>query len=101
MSKRAVVGALVTLARGADRREHVVRSGGGYISQCDLRLHFGLGTAKKPDTLTVRWPSGLVETLRDLPANQYYAVREGSGIDPKQTRGVSNVRIKTPAIGPR
>jgi len=100
-SNRAALGAVVTLAQGTDRREQEVRSGGGYISQSDLRLHFGLGAAKKAETIAVRWPSGLVETLRDLPANQYYVVREGSGIDPKQTRGVSNVRIKTPAIGTR
>ncbi len=41
----------------------------------------------------IRWPSGLVETLHDLPANQYYVVREGEGIDPKQTHGVSKVQI--------
>jgi hypothetical protein len=100
-SNRSALGAVVTLVQGTDRREQEVRSGSGYISQSDLRLHFGLGTAKKADTVTIRWPSGLVETLRDLPANQYYVVREGSGIDPKQTHGVSNVRIKTSAHGAR
>jgi hypothetical protein len=36
----------------------------------------------------------LVETLSDLPANQYYVVREGGGIDKSKTRGVSSVRIE-------
>jgi enediyne biosynthesis protein E4 len=70
-----------------------VRSGDGYISQSDLRLHFGLGKALKAEKIVIRWPSGLVETLRDLPANQYYVVREGEGIDSKRTHGVSKVQI--------
>ena len=42
----------------------------------------------------IHWPSGLVETLSDLPANQYYVVREGSGVDKSKARGVSSVRIE-------
>jgi hypothetical protein len=44
----------------------------------------------------IRWPSGLVETLKDLSANQYYVVREGSGVIAKQTRGVSSVKLPSP-----
>lgn len=93
-SNRAALGAIVTLEQNGDRREQEVRSGGGYISQNDLRLHFGLGNAQKADTIVIRWPSGAVEILKDLPGNQYYVVREGSGVDPKQTHGVSKVRIE-------
>jgi hypothetical protein len=57
-----------------------VRSGGGYISQSDLRIHFGLGKAEKVDLLEIRWPSGLVETLKDVKANQLIYVKEGEGI---------------------
>jgi len=57
-----------------------VRSGGGYFSQNDLRVHFGLGAAEKVEMLEIRWPSGLVETLKDLKANQLYYVTEGKGI---------------------
>jgi hypothetical protein len=71
-----------------------VRSGDGYISQSDLRLHFGLGKSSKAEKVVIHWPSGLVETLSDLPANQYYVVREGSGVDKSKTRGVSSVRIE-------
>jgi enediyne biosynthesis protein E4 len=95
-SNRAAMGAVVTLIQGVDRREQEVRSGDGYISQSDLRLHFGLGKAAKAEQIVIRWPSGLVETLNDLPANQYYVVREGAGIDPRQTHGVSKVQIKVP-----
>jgi hypothetical protein len=66
----------------------------GYISQSDLRLHFGLGNSSKAEKIVIRWPSGLVETLSDLPANQYYVVREGSGVDKSKTLGVSQVRIQ-------
>ena len=56
-----------------------VRSGGGYFSQSDLRIHFGLGKAQKVDVLDIHWPSGQVDTLKDLPANQLVTVREGAG----------------------
>ena len=57
-----------------------VRSGGGYFSQNDLRVHFGLGNAEKVDLLEIRWPSGTIETLRDVKANQFISVKEGEGI---------------------
>ena len=57
-----------------------VRSGGGYFSQNDLRVHFGLGKAEKVDVLEVRWPSGQVDTLKDIKANQVIYVKEGEGI---------------------
>jgi enediyne biosynthesis protein E4 len=57
-----------------------VRSGGSYISQNDLRVHFGLGKAEKVDVLEVHWPSGFVDTLKDIKVNQLIFVKEGAGI---------------------
>ena len=57
-----------------------VRSGGGYFSQSDLRVHFGLGKAEKVEVLEIRWPSGQVDTLKHLAVNQLVVVKEGSGI---------------------
>jgi len=57
-----------------------VRSGGGYFSQNDLRVHFGIGKADKVDVLEIRWPSGLVETLKNIKPNQVIIVKEGEGI---------------------
>jgi hypothetical protein len=57
-----------------------VRSGGSYLSQNDFRIHFGLGRAEKADLLEIRWPSGLVDTLKDVKANQLIFVKEGEGI---------------------
>jgi enediyne biosynthesis protein E4 len=92
-SNRAALGAEVTLETADGRRTQEVRSGGGYISQNDLRLHFGVGRAEKVAKIVIRWPSGLSETLTDLPVNQFYVIREGQGIDRAQTHGASGVKI--------
>ncbi|MGC1483546.1 MAG: CRTAC1 family protein [Candidatus Acidiferrum sp.] len=57
-----------------------VRSGGSYISQNDLRVHFGIGKAAKVELLEIRWPSGAVDTLKDVMSNQMIVVKEGAGI---------------------
>ena len=57
-----------------------MRSGGGYISQNDLRVHFGIGKAAKVDLLEIRWPSGQVDTMKDVKVNQLVYVKEGQGI---------------------
>ena len=62
------------------RQTEEVRSGGGYFSQNDLRVHFGLGKAEKVDVLEIRWPSGQVDSLKDIKANQLIFVKEGEGI---------------------
>ena len=56
-----------------------VRSGGSYLSQNDLRLHFGLGTHERVGELRVDWPDGKVETLRNLAADRVYTIKEGQG----------------------
>lgn len=57
-----------------------VRSGGGYFSQNDLRVHFGIGNAAKIELLEVHWPSGLVDVMKDIQPNQLIFVKEGEGI---------------------
>jgi hypothetical protein len=57
-----------------------VRSGGGYFSQNDLRVHFGLGKAEKVELLEIRWPSGQIDTLKDVKPNQIIYVKEGEGV---------------------
>lgn len=74
------IGARVKLTAGGVVQTEEVRSGGSYLSQNDLRVHFGLGKATKVDALEIRWPSGKIETLKDIPADKFYAVLEGSGI---------------------
>jgi enediyne biosynthesis protein E4 len=100
-SNRAALGARVTLEQSGDKYQKEVRSGDGFISQSDLRVHFGLGKATKAEKIEIRWPSGLVETLKDLAGNQYYVVREGRGVDSKRIRGTSRVQIKIQPLSAR
>jgi hypothetical protein len=85
-SNRSGIGArLRCVTRPPDeQKEHSqideVRSGGSYISQSDLRVHFGLGKAQKVELLEIRWPSGHVDTLKDVKPNQVIFVKEGEGI---------------------
>ena len=57
-----------------------VRSGGSYFSQNDMRIHFGIGKAEKIDLLEIHWPSGTVDSLKDIKPNQLIYVKEGEGI---------------------
>ena len=57
-----------------------VRSCNGYYSASDLRIHFGLAEAKAVDLVEIRWPSGAVDTLKDLEANRLYVLQEGGKI---------------------
>ena len=79
-SNRAAIGALVTIHAGGVRQIAEVRAGSSYLSQNDLRLHFGLGKAPEIDRVEIRWPSGKLETLENLPADSIYTMMEGSGI---------------------
>jgi hypothetical protein len=60
-----------------------VRSGGSYISQNDLRLHFGLGAADSISEVTIQWPSGATQVLKNIPADFIYTVVEGEGLKEK------------------
>ena len=51
-------------------------SAGSYISQNDFRLHFGLGKRTKIDEVTVRWPRGAIQTLKDVPINKFLELKE-------------------------
>ena len=78
-SNRSGIGARVTVI--AEKRKQVdeVRSGGSYISQNDLRLHFGIGDAVKVDRIEVAWPSDKKEAFLDVKANQVVVLEEGKG----------------------
>ena len=53
-----------------------MRSGSSYISNSDRRMHFGLGKADSVDKIEIFWPSGKVQVLRGVAANQVLQVRE-------------------------
>ena len=92
-SNRSAIGArLKCVTHPADEKAphsqiDEVRSCSGYFSVSDMRVHFGLGKAEKVDLLEIRWPSGLVETLKDIRPNQLIHVKEGQGIVQSQQFG--------------
>jgi hypothetical protein len=83
-SNRLALNARVKIIAGGMTQTDEVHSGGSYLSQNDLRLHFGLGSSNKIDKVEVYWPSGAVETLTNLSADKFYSVLEGKGIVPAE-----------------
>ena len=69
------LGARVKLFAGGRVQIREIRSGGSYLSQSDLRLHFGLGTSRMVDSIEVRWPDGKVSRLVNVPANKEISIR--------------------------
>jgi len=83
-SNRMAIGTRVKIVAGGMTQTDEVRSGGSYISQNDFRLHFGLGSAEKIESMEVLWPSGKVETFKNLAADRFYALLEGEGVVPAE-----------------
>ena len=79
-SNRAAIGARVTVRAGKLVQFNEVRGGASYLSQNDLRLHFGLGKESNLDSVEVQWPSGLVEKLQNVAPDNIYTLVEGKGI---------------------
>jgi len=79
-SNRDGIGARIKCVTEDGSQIDEVRSGGSYYSQNDLRVHFGLGKNQKVKTLEIQWPSGQVETMSNIAANQLITVKEKSGI---------------------
>jgi len=82
-SNRLAIGARVTVRTDKVTQISEVKGGSSYISQSDLRQHFGLGKNKMMDEVSIRWPNGETETLHDVPADFIYTVVEGKGIQDK------------------
>jgi hypothetical protein len=75
-SNRSGIGAQVKLVADGHPQYGEVRSGGSYLSQNDLRLHFGLGSAKQINRIEILWPSGVRQILRNQPCDRVLAIRE-------------------------
>jgi len=83
-SNRAAIGARVTVTAGGVTQSMQVRSGSSYLSQNDLRLHFGLEASAVMEKVEVSWPSGAKDILNNVPTDFIYTVEEGSGIKGKR-----------------
>jgi enediyne biosynthesis protein E4 len=79
-SNRDGIGARITVRAGKRVLVDEVRSGSSYYSQSDMRVHFGLGTTTKLDSMEVRWPSGLTERFDNVAVDQINTVKEGTGV---------------------
>jgi hypothetical protein len=75
-SNRDAVGARVEVTAGGGTQTWLVRTGGSYLSQSQMDPTFGLGDAEKADKIVVRWPSGRLTTLTDVPADQVLEIVE-------------------------
>ena len=79
-SNRDGIGARVSVKTAKRILVDEVRSGSSYISNSDMRLHFGLGDSTKIEWMEIRWPSGLVEKFADLSVDAIHTVKEGDGV---------------------
>lgn len=76
-SNRDGLGARVLLKLGDERRLAEAVTSRSYLSACDARVHFGLGSSTRVDELEIRWPSGAVTRRKDVPVDQILQVTEG------------------------
>lgn len=77
-SNRDAIGAVISLNAGEHRQSRSLQAGSGFLSQHSKDIFFGLGDAKSPVNASIRWPSGFIQELRDLPPNHMIWVEEGS-----------------------
>jgi hypothetical protein len=82
-SNKMAIGARVTVKAGKLTQFSEVRAGGSYLSSNDPRLHFGLGAEAAMTEVEIRWPSGRVEVMNNIPADFIYTIVEGEGIKDK------------------
>ncbi len=75
-SNRSALGARVRLTASGRSQIDEVRSGGSYLSQNDLRLHFGLGASQEADQIEIDWPSGARQKLVHVKADRVVSIRE-------------------------
>jgi hypothetical protein len=87
-SNRDGIGAGIKITTASGSQWATVTTSGSYLSASDKRAHFGLGANEKALSVEIRWPSGVVQTLRNVGADQFLKVDEppagiSSGSDPK------------------
>jgi hypothetical protein len=78
-SNRDGIGAWVKVVAGSLTQYDRVRTGGSWLSGNDMRLHFGLGRRQGAERIEITWPSGRVDQLTNVSADQIIVVREGEG----------------------
>jgi len=79
-SNRSALGARVKVKGPLGMMIDEVRSGASYLSQSDLRLHFGLGSNTTAPSIEIRWPSGTTQTIEAPGIDRLLTVLEGQGV---------------------
>lgn len=79
-SNRLAFNARIKIVAGGMTQTDEIHSGGSYLSQSDLRVHFGLGSTAKIDRVEIRWPSGAIDRIGSLAADRFYSILEGRGV---------------------
>jgi enediyne biosynthesis protein E4 len=85
-SNPAAIGATLVWRSGGIKRSRLKTGGGSYLSSHDPREILGIGAASKIDSIEIRWPSGTIDRLTNLPLNTYIRVQEGSGLVKTEAR---------------
>jgi hypothetical protein len=80
ISNRDAIGTIVTAYYSGTMNRQVILGGNSYLSEDDVVLIFGIGTASNVDSLTFKWTNGLVEKAYNLNVNTFFQAVEGSGI---------------------
>jgi hypothetical protein len=75
-SNRSAIGAIVRVTSGGTTQARAVLSQSSYYSHDDLRVHVGLGSSRVADTVEIAWPSGDVQRITGIAADQVLTVRE-------------------------
>ena len=89
-SNRDGIGARVEMTVGGDTRWQMVKTGSSYLSQSELSLTFGLGDATTASIVRVAWPSGQVDTIDTVGADQAITIEEGAGLVEARPIGAHN-----------
>ncbi len=79
-ANRLALNARVRVTLGKQQQLGEIRSGGSYLSQSDLRLHFGLGDAARIDDVEVLWPNGNSQVFHDVAADRFYHLKQGESL---------------------
>lgn len=79
-SNRMALNARIRITAAGVTQTEEIHSGGSYLSQNDTRVHFGLGTATKIESVEILWPSGKIDKMTNLAADKFYSVLEGQGL---------------------
>ena len=83
-SNRDAIGAEVKLTSSVGSQFATVTTASSYLSSSDKRVHFGLGSETTAQSIEIRWPSGILQTLKNIKADQILQVDEpSSGAQPK------------------